>query len=80
MPPAPPSGPELVRLTRGRLTRVAVVANGLGGLAVFVFGLLAPGSPDPEDGWWLALANALAFVVFIGVAFPVGLRAARRMG
>ena len=73
-------GPELARLTRRRLTRIPLVSNGLGGLVVFAFGLLAPGSPDPDDGAQLAMLNALAFVVFVAAAFPLGIRAARRAG
>ena len=80
MAPDPLPGAELERLTRRRLTRVAVVSNGLGGLVVFAFGLLAPGSPDPDDGARLAIANLLAFLVFASAAFPLGLRAARRAG
>ena len=80
MAPDSMPGAELARLTRRRLTRVPLVSNGLGGLVVFMFGLLAPGSPDPDDGARLALLNALAFVVFVGVAFPLGIRAARRVG
>ena len=56
------------------------MANGLGGFAVFVFGLLAPGAPAPEDGLRLALANALTLVVFMVIGFRLGLRSGERAG
>src|SRR5687767_14680518 len=62
MSPDSTSGAALARLTRRRLIRIPAVSNGLGGLVVFVFGLLAPGSPDPDDGAQLAILNAIAFV------------------
>jgi adenylate cyclase len=52
--------------------RSALIANGLGGLAVFVFGILGPGSPDSEDIVRLALANLAVFAIFMSIAFPLG--------
>jgi adenylate cyclase len=72
------SGAELGAITQRRLLRAAILANGLGGLAVFTFALLAPGSPDREDGLRLAVANAATFVFFMAIAFTVGNRWARR--
>ena len=74
------SGAELAVLAQRRLLRAAILANGLGGLAVFTFGLLAPGSPDQEDGLRLALVNAATFVFFMVIAFTIGARWARREG
>ena len=74
------TGAELARLTRRRVLRAALVANGLGGVAVFIFGLLAPGSPSPEDGARLALANGVTLLVFLFVGFPLGMRAGQRAG
>jgi adenylate cyclase len=71
-PHEPASGAELIGVTRQRLRRAAIVANGLGGLAVFTFGLLGPASPDPDNTLRLALTNAAAFVVFMAIAFRVG--------
>jgi hypothetical protein len=68
------SGAELAALSARRVLRSAILANGLGGLAVFTFGLLAPGSPDREDGLRLALANAGTFVFFMVIAFTIGAR------
>jgi adenylate cyclase len=68
------SGAELVDLTRRRLRRAAIISNGLGGLAVFIFGLLSPASPQPGEEVRLALTNAVAFVFFMAVAFPLGRR------
>jgi adenylate cyclase len=68
------SGAELVAAAGGGLLRAAIVANGIGGLAVFVFGLLAPGAPDPDDQVRLLLINAAGFVVFLAIAFPIGIR------
>jgi adenylate cyclase len=73
------SGAELAALTERRLVRAAILANGLGGLAVFTFGLLSPGSPDREDALRLALANAATFVVFMAIAFTIGSRWGRRV-
>lgn len=64
--------------TRARLARSVVVANGVGGLAVFSFGMLAPGAPDPEDLERLTVTNAITFVVFMAVALPIVARGARR--
>jgi adenylate cyclase len=72
------SGPELARLTDVRMGRAALVANGLGGLAVFTLGVLSPASPDPGDTLRLALTNAAVFVVFMATAFPLGTRWSRR--
>ena len=73
-------GAELAVLTRRRVLRAAILANGLGGLTVFTFGLLAPGSPDPDDGIRLGLANAATFVVFMALAFALGNRWGRHVG
>ncbi len=74
------SGAELALVVRQRLSRAAVVANGLGGVAVFAFGLLAPGGPDPDDVTRLATVNGLTFVLFMATAFPLGIRLGRRTG
>jgi adenylate cyclase len=73
------SGAELASLAKRRVLRSAILANGLGGLAVFTFGLLAPGSPDQEDGLRLALANVATFVFFMAIAFTIGARWAGRV-
>jgi adenylate cyclase len=70
---------ELVSITQRRLLWAAIVGNGLGGLAVFTFGVLAPLSPDPDDTLRAGLANAAAFVVFMAIAFPIGTRMGRRV-
>jgi adenylate cyclase len=72
------SGVKLERLTRRRLARAAVVSNGLGGFAVFTFATLAPGSPDSEDIVRLLVANAIAFVIFMAIAFSLGARWGQR--
>jgi adenylate cyclase len=70
----------LADLTSRRLLRAAILANGLGGLAVFTFGILAPGAPDPDDRLRLGLVNAATFVVFMAIAFPLGNRWGTRAG
>ena len=72
------SGEELVQLTRQRLRRAAAVAYGLGGFAVFTFGILAPGGPDPGDTLRLSLVNVAAFIVFMVIAFSIGIRWGRQ--
>jgi adenylate cyclase len=74
------SGPELAQLTDARLNRAAIVANGLGGLAVFTFGILSPATPDQEDIGRLALANGIAFVFVMAIAFALGTRWSRQAG
>jgi len=73
------SGAELVRLTRRRLLRAAVLSNGLGGFAVFIFGTLSPGTPGSEDLVRVTLMNVVTLVVFFGVAFPLGTRMSIRL-
>ena len=68
------SGPALSELTRRRLTRTAFISNILGGTVVFVFGLLAPGSPDPDDYLKLSLMNGVTLLVFAVIAFAIGSR------
>ena len=72
-------GAALARLTRSRLLRDAIVANGLGGLLVLILGVLAPGAPNPDDAVRLAVLNVAVFVVFVSIAFPVGSRWGRQM-
>ena len=72
------SGEDLIEVTRRRILRAAILANGVGGFAVFTFGLLAPGQPDPEDRLRLAVVNVAAFVIFIAVAFTLGNRWGQR--
>jgi class 3 adenylate cyclase len=74
------TGAELSDLTYRRLRRAHVVANGIGGAAVFAFGLLSPGAPDSEDALRLGIANAATFVVFMALAFRIGTRRGRQAG
>jgi adenylate cyclase len=69
---APVPGKVLVNLTRRRITRAGVIANGFGGAIVFVFGLLSPGSPDPDNVVRMALLNAATFAVFVPTAISIG--------
>ena len=43
-------------------------------MVVFAFGLLAPGSPDPDDYLRVSLLNGITLVVFSVFAFTVGTR------
>jgi adenylate cyclase len=74
------SGAELQERVRRGLLRSAVIANGLGGAVVFVFGVLAPGSPDPGSNFRLGVMNGITFVVFSACAFMIGPRVAQRVG
>jgi adenylate cyclase len=78
---APPqTGADLAAVTRRRLLRAAALANGVGGLAVFTFGILAPGSPDPDHALRVTLTNIGALFLFMAIAFPIGARVSRRVG
>jgi adenylate cyclase len=66
------SGSQLADVTGHRMTRASLVANGFGGLLVFLFGLLAPGAPDPDSAVRVTLTNVAVLVVFMAVAFPIG--------
>ena len=70
----PGSGAELAQATGRRLLRAALISNGLGGLAVFTFGLLAPGTPDSDDLVRVTLTNVATLVVFGFVGFTLGIR------
>ena len=74
------AGTELYAEVSRGLLRSALIANGLGGLVVFVFAILAPGSPDPGSEFWLGLLNGITFVVFSAFAFTVGPRWAAHVG
>jgi adenylate cyclase len=76
----PESGARLAELTRARLLTAMALANGLGGLVVFTFGILAPGGPDAGDTLRLALANTATFVVFMAIAFPLGRHIGQKYG
>jgi adenylate cyclase len=69
----------LARLTRRRIQRSAILANGIGGFVVFVFGMLAPGTPGSDDLLQATLTNLGALVVFFVVAFAVGRRLSLRL-
>jgi adenylate cyclase len=68
------SGAALVGLTNRRLLLVAVLSNGLGGVAVFLFGILAPGTPERGDYLQVTIMNVTTLVIFMLVAFASGLR------
>ena len=72
-------GVELAHQVRRRLVWAAVIANGLGGVAVFFLAILAPSSPEPGDVGHIVVINGVAFVVFMVVAFPFGLREGGRI-
>ena len=72
-------GAQLWRRTVNRLTWAAVVANGLGGLALFLLlGFLLPFAPDGPDRQ-LAL-NAIVGAIYLPLALAVGVWFARRRG
>ncbi len=67
------SGPELERSIRKRLTWAAVLANGLGGVVVFVFlAFLLPVNVD--DATALGVRNAFAVAIFGPAALVFGVR------
>jgi adenylate cyclase len=69
------SGEELAKQTRARGTRAAVLANGLGGLVVFVFLLfLLPLTPGGAS----AVVNGMAAAVYLAITLTVGIRYATR--
>jgi adenylate cyclase len=70
----------LARLTNARVTRAALIGNGLGGLTVFTLGVLSPASPDPGETLRLVLINVGVFVVFMATAFPLGRHWSRKTG
>jgi adenylate cyclase len=72
------SGAELARRTDARLVRASVLANGAGGLLVFTFGLLSPGSPDGDDVVRMGVMNAVVFALFVATALPLGNHLARK--
>jgi adenylate cyclase len=74
------SGAELARTTRARLLQASIAANGVGGLAVLIFGVLSPTPIDQDDLLQAGLTNAVAFIVFMAVAFPIATSRALRIG
>jgi adenylate cyclase len=74
------SGAELARATRARLLRAAVAANGVGGLAVLVFGLITPAPFDPDDLLSAGILNGVTFLLFMAIAFPLATSRAKRIG
>jgi adenylate cyclase len=73
------SGRELQRMMTRRLTRAAIIANGLGATVVFVFlAFINPLPIDPADDARLTVVNAIVFVVYMTATLPLGIALARR--
>jgi adenylate cyclase len=76
---APQSGADLYEAHSRRLTRAAILANGLGAIDVFLFlAFLVPVSVDSDETGTLIVRNAVASAVYLGVSLPLGVAWARR--
>ncbi len=75
---AGPTGAELARSIRRRLTAATVGSNLIGGLTALAFGVISPFPAEPDNETRLLLLNLGAFVIVMGAGLWLGNTWARR--